>query len=107
MSNLAPYKLKEGVSLIGLQMPMRTVIKEAGYIWRDLGQILVITAGTEKPDAHGAGSYHPFGYALDLRVRYFEDGGQEAYNQLREKFKHAPYTIIFHKGHHIHIHYNA
>ena len=103
---LAKYKLKEGVSIAGLSVALRVALRHAGWIWEELGQTLIITSGTEYPEAHGAGSYHAHGYAIDFRVYYFEDGGTEAAEALQlalgDKF-----TVILHKGHHIHVHFKA
>ena len=105
--SLPKYQLKAGVSLVGIQLPMRLIIKRVARVYEGHGKVLVITAGTEKPDDHGAGSYHPFGYAIDIRVNYFVDGGESVYKELQAFYENKAVTVIFHKGHHIHIHFNA
>ena len=64
--------LKEGVSLVGLQIQMRPVLMGAESIWKSHGREegVTVTAGTD--GTHSAGSLHPYGYALDLRTHYWE-----------------------------------
>lgn len=97
-------KIKTNAVLLGLQLPMRKVLIEANKIWKDNGQELVITEGTG--GVHSAGSLHPFGYALDLRTRYFKENGQvsRVAEELRKKLK-TGYDIIIHKTH-IHAEYD-
>ena len=81
-------KIKEGVVLAGLQLPMRRASIEADKIWRNLGQELVVTAGLD--GAHSAGSLHYYGYALDLRSRYFaEEQKETAINRLQVRLGDA------------------
>ena len=64
-------KLKDGVVLLGLQLQMRVVLMTAESIWKAHGQELVITSTAE--GVHSSGSLHPYGYAVDLRTRDFND----------------------------------
>lgn len=64
-------KIKDGVYLQGLQLPMRQVLIEASRIWERYGQELVVTSGLE--GTHSPSSLHYYGYALDFRSRYFDD----------------------------------
>ena len=101
-------QIKEGVSLVGLQLSMRPVMTIAEDIWEKYGQELVITSGTE--GKHMAGSYHYFGHALDLRIRYFDDVIQrsvalELEKRLQET-AHPLYVVVLHTRH-IHVQYNA
>jgi len=99
-------KIKEGV-IMPDQIEMRTVLKAADRIWRDLDQELVITSGKE--GAHSAGSYHYYGLAVDLRIRYFTEREKfQAYHQLvkaLEKYQNPDYTVVLHKTH-IHVQAN-
>ena len=105
------------VKLDGIQPIMRHAMRWADWIWKDLGQECVITAGTEavKNDGsnelvHSAGSLHYSGLALDFRTRYFDDGGDEAANILEEKLRDinlhyldsGKFEVIQHKTH-IHV----
>lgn len=95
-------KIKDGVVMPN-QLVMRKVLIAAEKIWKDFGQELVITAGMD--GTHSAGSLHPYGYAIDLRTRYFEDGEvkRRIANQLRETLGHK-YDVILHKTH-VHVEY--
>lgn len=62
-------RIKEGVSLQGLDIKMRPVLVQAARIWRNLGKELVVTSGLE--GTHSAGSLHYYGFALDFRSNYF------------------------------------
>lgn len=109
-------KIKQGVSLAGLQPPMRLVMKHAEYIWSVLGRECVITAGTEAAKdkigkdmlfelIHSASSFHPFGFALDLRTNYF-DSDQKAVAAARlRKALGADYDVVVHSTH-IHVEYD-
>ena len=101
-------KIKTDVILSGLQLPMRKVLIEADKIWRDNGQELVITGGLD--GVHSAGSVHYYGYALDLRTRYFtgseySPGSIEGIAaKLKEKLG-SDYDVVVHKTH-IHVEYD-
>jgi hypothetical protein len=96
-------KIKKGVILSGLQLPMRRALKEADELWKKLGQELVITAGLE--GEHSAGSLHYYGYAFDCRTRYFD---QERHRHIAQTLRSAlggDYDVVVHKTH-IHVEYN-
>ena len=96
-------KIKKGVSLVGIQLPMRKVFKHADRIWKKYEDELVITSCTD--GVHSAASYHPFGYALDLRTRNFShETARSAADKLRCKLGHC-YTVIL-ESDHIHVQFN-
>lgn len=98
-------QLKKGVSLTGLRLAMRPVLVEADQIWEDLGQELVITSTTE--GVHSAGSLHYYGYAVDLRTRYFNKEERfKAYCALVEALEYEGFNIYMHDTH-IHVEYDA
>lgn len=66
--------------MTGLQIQMRPVLELADRIWTELGQELVVTSATE--GQHRPGSLHYYGYALDLRTRYFTEEEKRAAAQL-------------------------
>lgn len=59
--------IKPGVSLQGLQLPMRLVLIVAEEAYKSRGRELVVTSGTE--GQHSARSLHYYGYALDFRIK--------------------------------------
>lgn len=103
-------KLKTGVTIQGLHPAMRKVMHNAEQAWNKAGNEAVITAGTEAayPDGrliHSAGSFHPFGQALDFRTNYFN---QMTITRLAEDMRHrlgTGYEVIIERDH-IHIEYD-
>lgn len=96
--------IKEGVIMTGLQIQMRAVLKHANIIWKGKGHELVITSALD--GTHSAGSYHYFGYALDLRNRYFNTIQKKEVVRMLKDALGPDYTVI---GEHTHVHvqYNA
>jgi len=101
-------KIKKDVILSGLQLPMRRALITADKIWKETGEELVITAGLD--GVHSAGSVHYYGYAVDLRTRYFKDSkyppgvidGIAA--QLKGNLG-SDYDVVVHSSH-IHVEYD-
>ncbi len=97
-------KIKEGVILAGLKLPMRKVLKTANKIWANHGQELVVTSGLD--GTHSAGSYHYYGYAVDLRTRYFDEDRKSLIASELKKRLGGMYTVVLEKTH-IHVQFNA
>ena len=98
--------LKEGVSLIGLKIEMRRVMKLSEEFCKKMNlKQSIITSGTE--GEHMAGSYHYFGWALDYRVFYLGLNEQQEYAKFMSNQLGGQYTVILHEGHHMHIQYNG
>ena len=96
-------KIKDGVVMTGLQLPMRLVLIAANQIWKELGYELVVTEGTG--GEHSAGSLHYYGYALDLRSRMFSDKiKKEAVAKLKSALG-TDYNVVSHSTH-IHAEYD-
>jgi hypothetical protein len=98
------------ISLAGLQLPMRKVLKVVDIVYKQHGQEAVITAGTEvvKDDGkfiHSAGSFHPFGFALDFRTYYFTQEEINLIKPLIQKALGEDYDVIF-ETNHFHIEYD-
>ena len=94
-------EIKNGVSLLGLQPVMRPVLREAERIWNENGRAEGVTITCGPGGTHGATSWHYYGYALDLRTRYFgKDQVQEIYHDLREALPN--YDVVMHDTH-IHV----
>lgn len=96
-------QIKEGVSLVGLKLVMRPVLVTAAKIWKRYGQELVVTCGPG--GTHSPGSLHPYGYALDLRSRYFDAGTKIYVIESLQKELGADYDVISHRTH-IHVEYD-
>jgi hypothetical protein len=98
-------KIKDGVNISGIRLPMRKVLIEAERIWQRYEQELVVTSGLE--GTHSAGSLHYYGYALDFRTRYFDKETvikvtSDLVNALSTKGDIRPYRVVPHKTH-IHV----
>ncbi len=96
-------KFKEGVSLIGLQLPMRKVFIVVDKLWQEHGEEAIITSGTD--GTHSAGSLHYFGYAVDVRTRYFDSVIQTIIWKKLQSRLGATYDVVLHKTH-MHIEYD-
>jgi len=96
-------QIKDGVIIAGLQIEMRKALVAADKIWKDLGEELVITAGLE--GAHSAGSLHYYGYALDLRSRYFDEASKMYAVDTLQTELGDDYDVVSHSSH-IHVEYD-
>ena len=93
--------LKEGVSLAGLHLLMRPVLREAERIWKENGQSEGVTVTCALGGVHSAASWHYYGLALDLRNRYFSEGVKD---KVAVELKQAlPYYDILAHSTHIHV----
>jgi hypothetical protein len=63
-------KIKKGVEMSD-KLVMRTLLTIADELWSSYGQELVITSGKESA-RHSSRSLHWYGYAYDLRTKYFD-----------------------------------
>ena len=97
-------KIKQGVTMQGLQMEMRHVLKVADSVYKSHGQELVVTSATD--GTHSAGSFHYYGYALDFRTRFFTNTkAKQVAHEIRIKLSDG-YFVLF-EGNHIHVQFNA
>jgi len=96
-------KIKEGVHIPGLKIQMRKTLSIADKIWHNLGQELVITSALD--GTHSAGSLHYYGFAVDLRTRYFTPQQKEQARQALSKALGKAYDVIAHPSH-IHVEYD-
>lgn len=97
-------KAKSGVIIAGLKLEMRKVLVNADKVWKAHGQELVITSGMD--GVHSPGSLHPYGYALDLRTRYFDSAEHKSIAaELRAELGNK-YNVVVHSTH-IHTEYDA
>jgi len=96
-------KAKRGVTLAGLKLPMRLVLIEADWVWKLYGVELVITSTLD--GVHTPASLHPFGYAVDLRTRYFDKDLHKGIASQLQSILGKDYDVILHKTH-IHVEYD-
>jgi hypothetical protein len=93
-------QIKQGANIAGIRIPLREALMVADNIWTTHGQELVVTSGLD--GTHSPGSLHYYGYAIDLRTRYFsEEEKRKVFEKLKIRLK-EPFRVIYHKTH-IHI----
>ena len=100
-------RIKDGVVMTGLQLPMRLALIAADQIWREHGHELTVTEGTG--GEHSAGSLHYYGYAVDLRASENWGYEQDDVGDMVKKLKQAlggDYNVIVHKSH-VHVEWDA
>jgi hypothetical protein len=100
-------KLKNNVIMAGLHPVMRPALIQADKIWTYLDQELVVTSALD--GEHSASSLHYFGYALDFRIRYFEEKERwQAWSMLSERLERldSDYSVILEEDH-IHVEYRG
>lgn len=104
-------KPKSNVNVWGLQPEMQPVLKESHRIWTAHGYDHLVTSARD--GLHSPGSYHYFGYALDLRTWDHNDtqwtstvrkGIAMALREALQSYSNF-YDVIEH-GTHIHIEYD-
>ena len=95
--------IKEGVSLVGLQIEMRVVLLTVSKVFRRFTDVeAVVTSGTE--GRHTWGSLHYYGYALDFRTRDLTEAQLQKVRREIKKVLGDSYTVIAEDSH-IHINY--
>jgi hypothetical protein len=88
-------KLKDGVTLAGLHPVMRPVLREAEAIWKAHGRSEGVTVTEARGGEHSAVSWHYYGFALDLRTRYFDfDEAVQVYETLKGAL--SGYDVVHH-----------
>lgn len=96
-------KIKQGANISGIKIEMRHVLVAAEMIWRHHGQELVVTSGLD--GTHSAGSLHYYGYALDLRTRYFTGAEQASVANALRAALGGSYDVVSHASH-IHVEFD-
>jgi hypothetical protein len=97
-------KLKRGAVIAGLKLEMRKVLIAADEEFKRYGVEAVVTSGLD--GCHSAGSYHPYGYAVDLRTRHVtEIVAKEIYDRLNARLP-DPYDVVL-ESNHIHIEFDC
>lgn len=98
-------KLKDGVSLVGVQWQMfaAAIIVEAVY--EHFGYDCIITAGSD--GKHMQGSLHYRGLALDFRTMMILDADQpEVAKMVKEKLGESYDVVLEHDPDHLHVEYD-
>ena len=99
-------RLVEGAVIMGLKIEVRPALIAAERIWKEHGRSegFTITCGLD--GEHSAGSLHPYGYAIDIRTKYFtEEVKKEVFAQLKKELP-EPFDVIWHSTH-IHIEFDV
>lgn len=89
--------IKDGAVLSGLDIRMRQALLIADEIYNDHGQDLTITCGLD--GSHGAGSFHYYGLAIDLRTRFFTDSEKTIVYSELVRMLDSNYRVIFENTH--------
>lgn len=96
---------KDGVILAGLDLSMRKALIAAEKIWKELGRPEGVTITSALDGVHSAGSLHYYGFAIDLRTRYFTAEQKVAAAQALMLELPVEYEVIMEPTH-IHIEYD-
>jgi hypothetical protein len=96
-------KIKRGATIKGLDIRMRPLLQAAERVWQRHGVECVITSGLREYDLFE--SLHPWGRAVDLRTRYFDDPDAVVRELYQEPEVTGDYDVIYHKNH-IHAEYD-
>ena len=95
-------RLKRGVSIASLQPQMLVALQVADAVYEKRGLDAIVTSGDE--GAHGSGSLHFVGLAVDLRTRTLEPGDR---GNVRFELSEAlgeGFDVVL-EGDHIHLEY--
>lgn len=95
-------KIKDGVIMSGLQLPMRKVLMAADVIWRGHHAECVVTSAIDGD--HSAGSLHYYGYAVDFRIGYFPLDVIESICLTLQQELGNDYRVL-NEGTHVHVEY--
>ena len=102
----------KSVNIWGLKPEMQPVLKTAAEVWKNfIGVDLVVTSAND--GIHSPGSYHYFGYAVDLRT--WDSESKQIDSDLRREIVKtlrivlaeysAYYDVVSHETH-IHVEYD-
>jgi len=97
-------RVKSGVQLSGTQFEMRDACLCYGAEMRSLGGQPEITSGSE--GAHGDGSYHFYGYALDFSIKGLTLGEQRSIVASMRIFLSSFYDVVL-EDDHIHVEFDV
>ncbi len=84
------------------KLEMRIVLIRAKAVWKEYGRKLVVTSGKE--GTHSAGSLHYYGYAVDLRTRFWLKKKKLLVFKTLKQRMGTDYRVIWHRTH-IHVEY--
>jgi hypothetical protein len=108
-------RIKPGATIAGLNIKMRAALMIADKLWKEQGEVFdqaedrmvnlseegtTVTSGLD--GEHSAGSLHYYGYAVDLRTRYFSLAKKhDIENELRIQL--GPDFRLFVHASHFHV----
>ncbi len=93
--------IKSGV-IMPDKLVMRIVLIHANIVWKQYGRELAVTSGKDR--THSASSLHYYGYAVDLRSRFWLRKKKQAVFELLKQRLGLDYKVIWHRTH-IHVEY--
>ena len=99
-------RLKNGVSLVGLQPEMGLASQVVSSVYYGMGYDCIITSGTEQGAQHMENSLHWKGLALDFRIRHLP---KYLLTELADKLTAAlgsEFDVILHNSH-IHVEHDV
>lgn len=101
-------RIKAGVNIAGLKIEMRAALKAAESSWKARGRKEGVTVTCGLNGVHSAGSYHYYGYAVDLRTWYFSKIAQiDIARGLRAKLNIiSPFYDVVVEFNHMHIEFD-
>lgn len=98
-------KIKSDVIMAGLKLPMREALIEAEKLWIKYGREEGVTVTSALDGTHTASSLHYYGYALDLRTRYFDrEQCHKLSSDLQNALRLRGFVVVLHSTH-IHVEY--
>lgn len=94
--------VKDGVSFVGVSPELVMALVVADGVYASFGETLVVTSVTD--GVHGKVSYHPFGYAGDVRLPVEADAA--AVVAALRKSLGSPFDVVL-EATHIHIEFDV
>ena len=93
-----------GVNIHGLDIRMRNVIKTAAVFFNEVKEELVITSARD--GIHSPGSYHYYGYAVDIRTRHLSSEEKIEFELFMKAGLSSYYDVVLHKTH-LHVEFDV
>lgn len=90
-------KVARGVRLSGLKIEMKIVLQTVEEVCLEHGRQSFITHTDD--GIHSPGSLHPYGYAIDYRMRFFRaKTKREIYKKIKDRLPKG-FDVVVHRTH--------